>query len=137
MSSSYLFPHASRFSIKDSSVTSVAGNQTINIFNGASDSPEPGSHRVHNNPLLNEHLYIPLGKLRLLTEISRETVDEQQKVYGLGLRPRMGFLRFTRTTSHARVFGVEGISSCIAIQYGGKDGDNAWERDVGHFSRNQ
>ncbi|THV00527.1 hypothetical protein K435DRAFT_794027 [Dendrothele bispora CBS 962.96] len=142
MQSSF-FSHASHFTITGSNITSVGGNQTVNVFNisdtsdlSANELISPGAR---GDPIFSEYENIPLSKLKLSKVISWEKVDSRQNYYHtVGIMGHEGkLLHFKRNIYRARVKGVDGIVNCSAVKYEGKDADAAWYRDLQHFSRHQ
>ncbi|KAK7466142.1 hypothetical protein VKT23_004867 [Stygiomarasmius scandens] len=64
------------------------------------------------------------GDLRLLQEVSRQDIELKS------IKFQNYSLLFRRTAYRARVNGVDGVSSCVAIKYSGRDAYAAWERDL-------
>ncbi|KAF5327991.1 hypothetical protein D9758_017788 [Tetrapyrgos nigripes] len=132
--SSSPFAHASHFVIQGSSINSVAGNQTIHVtnqfFNGGGLDATFAAESAFS-----EYRHFRIGDLFLLREVSQESVDDKHQFYTYGLRPREGFLHYTRTTSAAKVIGTEGVPPSTLVMYGGTDAYGAWKRDFDHYSQ--
>ncbi|THU97317.1 hypothetical protein K435DRAFT_68569 [Dendrothele bispora CBS 962.96] len=68
------------------------------------------------------------GNLRLVEEISKEVVDENdyyQRAHRLRVQKR---LKFTRSAYRVQVIG-RNLPRSVAVVYGGEDAQAAWERD--------
>ncbi|THV00528.1 hypothetical protein K435DRAFT_963951 [Dendrothele bispora CBS 962.96] len=124
------FDNASDFSISNSTITSIPGDQTVNIVNFRGPSNSLGSSL---RPSIDVQS-VPLGKLKLLKLVSREVVNGEHDFKHRSITsPREAF-RFEKIVHRARVRGISGISDCSVVKYEGVDKDAAWFHDLKCFS---
>ncbi|THU97323.1 hypothetical protein K435DRAFT_857722 [Dendrothele bispora CBS 962.96] len=126
------FPQASQFSIQGHTINFVAGDQNTRIHQvhtGDSDSiVSPGVFGTQS--IFDDYEIIRRGNLRLLEEISKEVIDENDSYYyrrAHRLRAQK-CLKFTRSAYRVQVIG-QNLPRSVAVVYGGEDAQAAWERD--------
>ncbi|THU97312.1 hypothetical protein K435DRAFT_778114 [Dendrothele bispora CBS 962.96] len=133
------FPQASQFSIQGQTINFVAGDQNTHnhrLHTGDSDSiVSPGVLGAQS--IFDDYEIIRRGNLRLLEEISKEVVDDNDNYhYRRANRLRaQKCLKFTRSAYRAQVIG-QNLPRSVAVVYGGEDAQAAWERDFSLFSAN-
>ncbi|THU95064.1 hypothetical protein K435DRAFT_966596 [Dendrothele bispora CBS 962.96] len=133
------FPQASQFSIQGHTINFVAGDQNTRIHQvhtGDSDSiVSPGVFGTQS--IFDDYEIIRRGNLRLLEEISKEVIDENDSYYyrrAHRLRAQK-CLKFTRSAYRVQVIG-QNLPRNVAVLYGGEDAQAAWERDFLFCSTN-
>ncbi|THU93286.1 hypothetical protein K435DRAFT_861674 [Dendrothele bispora CBS 962.96] len=125
------FPQASQFSIQGQTINLVAGDQVMHnqVHSGNSDSiVSPGV--LGTQSIFDDYEIIRRGNLRLLGEISKEVIDENdyyhyRRAHRLRAQKR---LKFTRSAYRAQVIG-QNLPPSVAVVYEGEDAQTAWERD--------
>ncbi|THU97336.1 hypothetical protein K435DRAFT_68791 [Dendrothele bispora CBS 962.96] len=134
------FPRASHFSIHGHTVNFIGGDHNTNFHHvpvedsGSVVSLGQGPHNEQS--MFDEYQIIRRGNLRLLREISKETMDESKSyLQQRQLQTSSECLTFTRAAYCTKVIG-ESLPGSVAVIYGGKDAQAAWERDFLLFSKN-
>ncbi|THU93284.1 hypothetical protein K435DRAFT_840337 [Dendrothele bispora CBS 962.96] len=134
------FPQASHFSIQGQTINFVAGGQNTHnhqLHTGDSDSiVSPGV--LGTQSIFDDYEIIRRGNLRLLEEISKEVIDENDSYYHFRRVHRLRAqkrLKFTRSAYRVQVIG-QNLPRSVAVVYGGEDAQAAWERDFSLCSAN-
>ncbi|THU78744.1 hypothetical protein K435DRAFT_47190 [Dendrothele bispora CBS 962.96] len=117
------FPQASQFSIQGQTINLVAGDQVMHnqVHSGNSDSiVSPGV--LGTQSIFDDYEIIRRGNLRLLGEISKEVIDENdyyhyRRAHRLRAQKR---LKFTRSAYRAQVIG-QNLPPSVAVVYEGED----------------
>ncbi|THU88203.1 hypothetical protein K435DRAFT_316703 [Dendrothele bispora CBS 962.96] len=129
---STFFSQASQCSFQAQTINLVAGDQVTHnhqVHTGDSDSiVSPGV--LGTQSIFDDYEIIRRGNLRLLEEISKEVVDENDYYHSRRvhrLRAQKG-LKFTRSAYRVQVIG-QNLPRSVAVVYGGEDAQAAWERD--------
>ncbi|THU95069.1 hypothetical protein K435DRAFT_798416 [Dendrothele bispora CBS 962.96] len=132
------FPQASHFSIQGQTINFVAGDQVTHnhqVHTGDSDTiVSPGVLGTQSifddmNSMFKYEI-IRRGNLRLLEEISKEVIDENDHYYYRRAHHLQAqkHLKFTRSAYRVQVIG-QNLPRSVAVVYGGEDAQAAWERD--------
>ncbi|THU95060.1 hypothetical protein K435DRAFT_839626 [Dendrothele bispora CBS 962.96] len=123
----------------DRTINLVARDQVTHnhqVHTGDSDSiVSPGV--LGTESIFDDYEIIRRGNLRLLEEISKEVIDENDSYYyrrAHRLRAQR-YLKFTRSAYRVQVIG-QNLPRSVAVIYGGEDAQAAWERDFSLCSTN-
>ncbi|THU93756.1 hypothetical protein K435DRAFT_840115 [Dendrothele bispora CBS 962.96] len=142
MSRSNFFENTSHSSFEGSHIINTAGDHITNL-NIAGDhitqiigsQDQIVSNGVRGESIFNQYHDLRRCDTRLLRELSKREIDEEEAPLWWDRNPTQSKLKYTRTAHSVSLFGVAGnYSHCVAMHYSGRDAYAAWEQDFLRYS---